>query len=47
MFLFKQSQMRLHISWILLMTSVSMSYGELPSDNDDEGKRKLIYFLKV
>lgn len=32
--------MRLHISWILLVSSVSLSTAELPSDNDKEGNKK-------
>lgn len=33
-------KMRLHISWILLVSSVSLSTAELPSDNDKEGNKK-------
>lgn len=39
--------MQLHISWILLVSSVSLSTAELPSDNDNEGNKKGWYIFWV
>lgn len=39
--------MQLHISWILLVSSVSLSTAELPSDNDNEGNKKTDIFLLI
>ena len=38
-FIFLQGKMQLFISWILLVSSASLSSAELPSINEDEGNK--------
>lgn len=50
---FFQGKMQLYISWILLVSSASLSSAELPSINDDEGNKQkwhlltFFYFLEM
>lgn len=51
--IFLQGKMQLYISWILLVSSASLSSAELPSINDDEGNKQkwhlltFFYFLEM
>lgn len=42
---FFQGKMQLYISWILLVSSASLSSAELPSINDDEGNKQKWHLL--